>query len=516
MPTTFNRSIRVAVPALLAVAMVVTPQGCTDLAESPFSVITPDVFYRNDDEVRAGLAAVYSQLNTASTGNYRYLSQIPADDEVIPVRGQDWFDNGAHLEAQRHTWQPGSPLALGTINSAWTQSFTGIARANVLLDAIKDLPLSNKPRTLAEARVLRAYFYYNLMDLFGGLPIVTDAEVAPRERATRAATFAFIEKELTEARNDLPVTWPATDYGRATKGWVDAMLASLYVNAEVFTGTVTANGLQKGQPQWLKAIDAADRLLSGTTYRLTADQAANFRADNNTSPEIVMVSARRPEAGLSLNFISQSLHYNQFAPSPNNGWSVEPPTYRKFDPDDKRRATILEGPQFNIVTAAPVNDRAGARLNFTIDIPDITQATEGNGTRMYKWPFDPARTGTNHGNDYGIYRLAEIYLIKAEALNELGRPAEAIALVNLVRARAFTPPKPLATSLTQAQARQAIFDDRQIELIDEGKRRPDQIRQGTWLPAGWNKPNDAPFSVLMPIPQSQIDANPLLVQNPGY
>ena len=155
--------------------------------------------------MRAGLAAVYTQLNTASTGNYRYLKQIPADDEVIPVRGQDWFDNGAHLEAQRHTWQAGSPLALGTINSAWTQNFTGVARANVLLEAIQDLPLANKPRTIAEVRVLRAYFYYNLMDLFGGLPIVTDAAVTPRERDTRAATFAFIEKELTEARTDLPV-----------------------------------------------------------------------------------------------------------------------------------------------------------------------------------------------------------------------------------------------------------------------------------------------------------------------
>jgi starch-binding outer membrane protein, SusD/RagB family len=516
MPTIFDRSVRVAVPVLLAVAMVITPQACTDLAEKPFSVITPDVFYRNDDEVRAGLAAVYNQLNTASTGNYRYMNQIPSDDEVIPVRGQDWFDNGAHLEAQRRTWQSASPLTLGTINSAWTQNFTGIARANVLLDAIKDLPLTNKPRTLAEARLLRAYFYYNLMDLFGGLPIVTDVEVAPRERDTRAATFAFIEKELTDARNDLPVAWPTSDYGRATKGWADAMLASLYVNAEVFTGTVTAAGLQKGQPQWQKAIDAADRILSNTAYRLTTDQAANFRPDNHTSPEIVMVSARRPEAGLSLNFISNSLHYNQFAPSPNNGWAVEPPTFRKIDPDDKRRAAILEGPQFNIVSGAAVNDRSGVRLNFTIDIPDITQATEGNGTRMYKWPFDPARNGTNHGNDYAIYRLAEIILIKAEAVNELGRTAEAIGLVNQVRARAFAPPKPLATSLTQAQARTAIFDERQIELIDEGKRRPDQIRQGTWLAASWNKPVSAPYSVLLPIPQSQIDANPLLVQNPGY
>jgi hypothetical protein len=511
-----SRPGQLVMTVLLAAATFMTPVGCTDLSESPYSVITPENFYRNDDEVRAGLAAVYSQLNTASSGNYRYLSMIPSDDNVIPVRGQDWFDNGAHLEGQRHTWQANSPLALGTINSAWTQSFTGVARANVLLSAITNLPLSNKARTIAEVRLLRAYFYYNLMDLFGGVPLVTDAEVTPRERATRAETFAFIEKELTEARADLPVSWPTTEYGRATKGWADAMLASMYLNAQVFTGTVSASGLQKGPAQWQKALDAADRVIANTAYSLTADQAANFRADNNTSPEIVMVSTRRPEAGLSLNFIGNNLHYNQFSPAPNNGWSVEPPTYRKFDPTDKRRAAILEGPQNNIVTGLPVNDRAGVRLNFTIDIPDITQATEGNGTRTYKWPYDPARSGTNHGNDYAIYRLAEILLIKAEALNELGRTAEAIPLINQIRARAFSPPKPLSTTLTQAQVRDAIFDERQFELIDEGKRRSDMIRQGTWLAAGWNKQADAGGYVLMPIPQPQMDANPMLVQNPGY
>src|SRR4051812_8502527 len=210
------------VMAVLLAGTLVVPQGCTDLGESPFSVITPENFYQNDDQVRSGLAAVYSQLNTASTGNYRYMSMIPTDDDVIPVRGQDWFDNGAHLEAQRRTWQAASPLTLSTINSAWVQNFTGVARANVLLVAIKDLPLSNKPRTIAEARALRAYFYYNLMDLFGGVPIVVDVDVIPRARATRAETFAFIEKELTEARVDLPVSWPSTEYGRATKGWADA------------------------------------------------------------------------------------------------------------------------------------------------------------------------------------------------------------------------------------------------------------------------------------------------------
>jgi starch-binding outer membrane protein, SusD/RagB family len=500
-------------PAALLAALA-AQQGCTDLSEDPYSVITPNKFYQNDEEVRAGLAAVYSQLNTVATGNYYYISIIASDEQVIPVRGQDWFDNGQHLETQRHAWQANSPMGLNQVNSAWVQSFTGVARANVLLEAVEDLPIANKARTVAETRALRAYFYYVLMDLFGGVPIVTDSKVEPRERATRAELFAFVEKELTEARTDLPATWPSSDYGRLTKGAVDALLASMYVNAEVFTGTVTAAGLQKGQAQWQKAIDAADRVIAGP-YRLTADQAANFRPDNHTSPEIVMVSARRPEAGVSLNFISDRLHYNQFSPSPNNGRAAEPPTVRKFDVADKRYSVFLQGPQVSILTGQPVNDRSGVRLNYSVDIPDVTQATEGTGSRIYKWPFDPARVTTNHGNDFPIYRLAEMILIKAEALNELGRTAEALALVNEIRARAFTPPKPLA-GMTQAQMRQAILDERLFELLDEGKRRQDLIRHGAWLAEGWNKPADQPHEVLMPIPQTQMDANPLLVQNPGY
>jgi hypothetical protein len=381
---------------------------------------------------------------------------------------------------------------------------------------VENLPIANKPRTVAEVKALRAYFYFHLMDMFGGVPLVTTTEVEPHERSTRAETFAFIEKELIAARSDLPASWPASDYGRATQAWVDAMLANMYLNAEVYTGTVTSGGLQKGTAQWQKAIDAADKIISGP-FRLTADQAANFRADNNTSPEIVMVSTRRPESGInSYGTISNNLHYNQFSPAPNNGRAVEPPTYQKFDPADKRRAAILEGPQFHIVTGVPVNDRAGARLVYTVDIPDITQATEGNGVRIYKWPFDPNRVTNLHGNDFAIFRLAEILLLKAEALNELGRTAEAIPLVNMVRARAFEPPKPISTGLSQTQLRTAIFDERQIELLEEGRRRSDQIRQGTFLTASWNHEADAPYRVLMPIPQTQMDANPLLTQNPGY
>jgi hypothetical protein len=109
-----------------------------------------------------------------------------------------------------------------------------------------------------------------------------------------------------------------------------------------------------------------------------------------------------------------------------------------------------------------------------------------------------------------------MYLIRAEALNELGQTNAGIAEVNIIRARQFTTPTPLATGLSQAAARDAIFKERLLELTAEGKRRSDMIRAGTYTSARRFKAASAAYKVLFPIPQTQIASNPLLTQNPGY
>jgi starch-binding outer membrane protein, SusD/RagB family len=178
---------------------------------------------------------------------------------------------------------------------------------------------------------------------------------------------------------------------------------------------------------------------------------------------------------------------------------------------------FLVGPQVNLQTGQPINDRAGNPLIFTPEIADPTQAKENEGARIYKYPIDPsAPDGDSHGNDYVYFRLAEMMMIKAEAQNELGQTAAAIQLVNQVRARAFTPARPLAANLSQAQVRQAIFDERLFEFIGEAKRRQDMIRAGTYTNARLFKQASAPYRILMPIPQNQIETNPLLQQNAGY
>lgn len=502
--------------AALFTLLVLAPiAACTDLTEVPSSSIAPENFYANEAEVIGGLASVYAQLR-ATTDEYYNVSEVSSDEIIVPTRGTDWYDNGKWLDIDRQTFTPNSPGGLDNINSAWVELFRGVARANVVLAAIENSTFASKAVVQAELRTLRAFYYYLLQDLFGGVPIVTDIEIKPRPRNTRAEVFDFIESELNAARAVLPATWPAAMNGRLTRGAADAILASLYVNAEVFTGTVSTAGLQRGAPRWQAALDAADRVISSGVYTLATDWRSNFTATNHTSPEIIMAVKYVPVDGLGLNFVMRALHYHQYdALQPWNGFATIAETFNKFDPDDQRRQIFLEGRQFNLITGLPVNDRAGNPLVFDPNIPDPTQAGEGAGVRIVKWPVDPAHVAQNNGNDYAHFRLAEIILIKAEALNELGRTAEAIPLINSVRARNFATPEPI-TATTQAGVRAAILNERLFELTAEAKRRTDLIRFGQWTNTWFNKSVTDPYRVLMPIPEIQIGTNPELTQNPGY
>lgn len=495
-------------------------QACTDLTEVPSSALTPETFFRNEDEVLGALASVYAQLRQ-TTNDYYNVTEVSSDEYIVPTRGTDWYDNGKWLEMHRQTWSPNSTSTLGDINGAWVQMFTGATRASAVLTAIENLDFANKAQVVAELRALRAFYYFLLQDMFGGVPVVTDIEIKERERNSRAEVFAFIEDELNAARQDLPAVWPADNYGRLTKGAADAILASLYLNAEVFTGTVSATGLQRGAARWQDAVAAADRIINSGVYSLPTNWRSSFTADNHLSPEVIMPVTFLNVTDLGMNFLMRALHYNQYSPSPWNGFATIAETYFAFDDADVRgqpypTGVFLVGAQTDLESGAPVNDRSGSPLFFTPEIQDPTQAGEHEGVRIVKWPVDPSRVNQDAGNDFALFRLAEIYLIKAEALNELGQTGEAIGLVNTIRARVFSPQKPLSAGLSQAAAREAILNERLFELISEGKRRQDLIRHDKFTSPWSFKSLREPYRVLMPIPQSQINANPLLTQNPGY
>jgi hypothetical protein len=542
--------VKASIGAAGLLGLLVPLQGCTNLDENPPSLISTSNFFGNESEVLAALAGVYAQLRTTTPEGGLYdVNEITTDEMVTPIRGQDWNDNGQWIDLHNMTWTPTSIATTNFFNGDWNNLYAGVARANLFLSAVQNTNFANKAAIIAEVRTLRAFYYYLLMDFFGGVPIVTTTELAKHPRNTRREVFDFVEKELIAARDSgLPATRPADENGRLTKGAADAILANMYLNAGVFTkdgagsGGINATGynscvgvtVSTGPDACQAALAAADRILNSGNYRLADSFPQNFRADNNTSPENIFVVKFIAADGLGMAYAMAILHYNQYAPlTPWNGFAIQAQTYNAFDSTDKRRKVVLIGPQSDVLNGAPACVRPGCaggapdnygpiwesthRLIFTDTIHNIRSATEGEGGRVYKWPVDPGHVSWNSGNDFAWFRLGEIYLIKAEIENELGNVVAATALVDSLRARRDTVAAPLATV-----DRAAILRERLFELLGESKRRQDLIRFG-----GYTNRVDDPslvggkqarpdYYVLMPVPQSQIDANPLLTQNPGY
>src|SRR5881296_995276 len=537
-------TISIGAGALLF-GLLIVPQACTNLDETPVSQITPTHFFHTEEEVLAGLAGVYAQLrSTAPEGGIYDVNEVSTDEIVVPTRGSDWYDNGQWIDLHNQTWTPTSAAASNFFNGAWNSAYTGVARANLFLSSIENAVIPNKAIYVAEGRALRAFYYYILLDLFGGVPIVTNTEIGLHPRSTRRELFNFIESELIAARDSgLQATWNAANNGRLTKYAADAILANMYINAGVFTkdaagGTgINASGYNScsgvavtGGDACAAAIAAADRVLNSGNYRLADSFPQNFRADNYKSPENIFVVKFIPADGLGMGITMAALHYCQYAPlTPWNGFATLAQTYNAFDATDKRRNAILIGPQRDVLTGQPATVRVSGAcppyspsvaLIFTDTIKDIRSATEGEGPRIYKWPADPAHVAQNSGNDFAWFRLGEIYLIKAEALNEqTPGSATALGLLNALRARTDPVNTPLAGPIT----RDMILRERLFELFAESKRRQDLIRFGQYagrtdaasgLAGG--KVGRPDYYVLMPIPQTQINANPLLAQNSGY
>ena len=528
--------------------------GCTDLTVDPYSAVTPENFYQTETEVIAALSPVYSQLRVTLWA-YHNLSQVSSDESIVPTRGGDWGDGGRWLDMHRHTWSP----SLVDLNDAWTASYAGVARANSLLRDLEPLDVPNKAGIIAEVRALRAFYYYTLLDLFGNVPLIGDEEgeystdpdnLPPTE--TRETVFNFVVGELQAVRTELPVAG-AGNGGRFSQGAADAILANLFINAPVFTGTVTASGLQPGAPRYQDAIDAATRVIDGP-YQLNQGLDAwynQFGPNNQGNPEQVFVVQHLPQDGYGLNFAHRWGHYNSFAGGGWNGFATIADTYNAFSEDDPRRVIFLQGRAYNEdacdsrvqdptdpnyctrptggetatcnstqtdPTASDycgdaINNRAGQPLIFTVDYPNGVNgaATEANGVRINKFDVDPNR-GPNghHSNDYAYFRLGEMYLIRAEARLRNGDAGGALSDVNVLRDRVGAP------ELNSIDLN-GLLAERLFELTYEARRRQDLVRFGRFTDAWSFKDASQGYRVLFPIPQIQIDASDgLLQQNAGY
>ncbi|HEY0019278.1 MAG TPA: RagB/SusD family nutrient uptake outer membrane protein [Longimicrobium sp.] len=508
--------------------------ACTDITAPPKSTVTGANIFNDPSSYRAFLARLYAGL--AVTGQqggagrpditspdegfsqyvrlYWQMQELPTDEAVIA-----WNDAGVQ-ELNTQIWSSSNQFLVmmyyriyfqaGLVNEFLRETTDEKLASRNTGDALK----AEIRQYRAEARFLRALSYWHGIDLFGDIPLVTEdfaLNSPPPEQAPRGEVYAYIVSELNAIRPELPAAG-AGQYGRADRGAVDMLLAKLYLNSVVYTGTA----------RWAEARAAAEAVINSGAYTLDDNYKHIFLADNHTSPEIVFPV---PQDGLNsrsfggttfLAHASVGGNMNNDAYGLNGGWwglRMRPEVVTLFPGGagsaDKRASSIL------------------FTNGQTLAITDMLNFQQGIAAPKYQNVTSTGAPGSDRefvDTDYPMFRLADAYLIYAEAVlrGGGGTPAQALAYVNALRQRAYGD---ASGNITQAQLTlDFILAERVRELYWEGHRRQDLIRfdrfsdNGVWTFKGGVQAGRTTesFRDLYPLPASELLANPNLTQNPGY
>ena len=511
-----------------AATLLLVGAACTDTTVAPQSSITTANVFNDPSSYQKFLAKIYAGLavggqqggdgNTDISGidggfsQYMRLywehEELPTDEAIIA-----WGDVGLPA-LNTLTMDQYNPFP----QSMYYRIMFQVSMANEFLRETTDPILASRGVSAsltatihtyrAEARFLRALSYWHGIDLFGNIPLVTEDDpigVAPQQ-STRQAIYTYVVSELTAIQNLLPPAVPA-NYGRATGASATMLLAELYLNAGVYTGTT----------DYADALTAATTVI-GAGYTLDPNWRHMFEADNNTSPEIIFAvpqDGQHTQTYGGVNFIIHASCGNNLGNGTVGvdgcwyGLRMKPEMWLRFDTVNDIRATLT--------FTSGQTEAVSTISNF------------GNGYLYPKFinKTSGGATGSNPGfvdTDFPMFRLAEAYLIYAEAAVRTGTNlAQALTYVNALRTRAGIAPL-TAPQLTA----QAILDERGRELAWEAHRRTDLVRyglfagpsSGTYLWA-WKgnvlggQQIDAHLN-LYPIPATELVANPNLKQNPGY
>lgn len=507
---------------LLALSFSSTTHSCTKLDPEVYDKVVH--FWQSPDQIAAGIAPVYIGLRAYAPTfmggpNLYNLLEASSDELIVPKRGTDWADNVIWEEMWKHSWKPNHQF----IQEGWAFIYGGIARINLILQTLNGLnPRPNDfPAIEAELKTLRAFYYYFAMDLFGNVPIYELGITDPVKLGTRPRQeiFTYVENELKANLPALTTEVNQKTYGRATKWAAEALLAKLYLNAEVFTG----------ESRWSACIAACDAILQSNKYSLEPNFFNNFLVANEKSKENIFVIPFDRNAGLDFFLIQAfTLHYESFKAFGLesfgfNGFCSTAEFYNLFDSSDARRKMFLVGQQYENQIQDPAHilyDRSGNPLFFDPVITTFSilpPKAETAGARCAKWEFNKEGWG-NMSNDFTVFRLADILLMKAEAQFRNGDLAAALTTINQkingvsIRSRAGLP------DFSQSEMDlEGLLAERARELAWEGHRRNDLIRFGKYTGARIpEKALSANYRQLYPIPQAELDKNPYLKQNPGY
>ncbi len=459
--------------------------SCTDLEESPSGLLTSELFYKTESDALAAVTSIYNaSLNNGGLTMYNRLMhlgmEILSDDATAGPRM-------TNPDARAMAY-----LTLSTTNDRvdelWREHYVAITRANIAISRIPhiDMNATLRDRLVREARFLRALMYFNLVRLWGDVPLVVEetgslkADQIQIPRTPSEEVYTQIIHDLTDAES-LPGSYSGADLGRATGGAAKALLAKVYLTRK----------------EWDKAVAKSLEVINGPYgYDLFENFADVFEvATKNGKEHIFSVQCKSNVNGQGNRLASSCTPVGipgvaaAGTDLPNAG------VYDLYDDKDKRKSVT-----FFTSLISPAN---GQKYEFE--------------ARFFKY-FDMDQIGnpTESARNIPVLRFADVLLMYAEALNESQGPvAAAYEAINRVRRRAGLED---LTGLSQSNFREAVYLERRLELMMEFHRWFDLKRTGRVLEQlhQWDKPNAQERHYLHPIPQREIDLNPRLVQNPGW
>jgi starch-binding outer membrane protein, SusD/RagB family len=473
------------------------------LDKNPIVGVSEENFYRTESDAIAAVNAAYAtlQFQLSPAGHFRWFwGDIMSDDAIKGGSG----DNDANDLLQLETFKGTSITDL--LDSEWGADFEGIYRANVVLEKVPPIVMNEtvKARILGEAKFIRAWNFYNLVTMFGDVPLA-DHVLSPSEysipRSPKEKIWDLIEKDLREAADVLPVRseYGITELGRVTKGSAQALLTKAYL----------------WRKKWADAKATSEKIIASNEYQLVPDYATIFTLDGeNNSESIFEIQYMNASGGnWGKNNANEGSFTNVFtrARGEFGGFGFNIPTqdfvnefFNEGFEDPRLKSTVFR-----------LGDDMGDRKKFTLErtggFPHLYYAKKYFSNMSEEAPFgDPAPNG---GSNDRVIRYSDVLLMHAEASFQSGDEAAAKTSINKVRARVKIP----NINASGPALLKAIYRERRIELGLEAHRFFDLVRTGQAAEVLGNLGFKSGTHELFPIPQSQILATGgALTQNNGY
>lgn len=486
---------------ILFLVTVALLSSCFDLDHEEFRSISSTNFPSSSADLEAAAIGVYKNLGESYIARSLDYAGLTLNELCTDEMNTAWTSS----------WQIINTLAWTANNdpakNIYNTYIKAITKATRLIDAVSQSSMDEKSKSglIAEMRVLRSFYANAAYSLFGPIAIITDPSIAndvyseyKPSRPTKDEYLKFMIDELEEVTSgsNLSDRIASDDWGRFDKGSALTLLMKIYLDAKMFD----------------KANQTADKIIALNIYDLLPSYASVFDINNEgaVNKEVIFAIGR-----LVSNTSSGWTYFACVMPQAPayktktgtlltvwGGLKMPWDFYDKYEAQDERLNTIIRY----------YEDVDGNWVDYR-----FVEHTKAIGAIPMKYSEDPEHRGDTQGNDFVVFRYADILLSKAEAMNELNGPSkECIELINKVRRRVKATEIKLE-DYTKDALRDFILEERGRELYNEGHRRNDLIRHGKFIQRAIDRGIDAkPYHVLYPIPQSAIDENPNLKQNDGY